>query len=88
VRELKFRLSALEKQMDVRFDAVNERFRSMDVKFRGIDERLQSMDQKNDARIHALLSAISESKAQTELSTFRLYSALSERVAVLEAQRS
>jgi hypothetical protein len=31
--------------------------------------------------------ALSESKAQIELNTFRLVAALSERVAVLEAQR-
>ncbi len=66
VRELKVRLSSLEKQIDVRFDA---------------------MDQKTDAQFKAIMSAIAESKAQAELTNMRVIAALSERVAVLEAQR-
>ena len=73
VRELKVRLSSLEKQMDVRFDAVDSRF--------------NAMEQKSDAQFRALMAAISESRAQSELSSVRAVSALSERVAVLEAQR-
>jgi mannitol/fructose-specific phosphotransferase system IIA component (Ntr-type) len=66
VRELKIRVASLEKQIDVRFDA---------------------MEQKQDAQFKALMAAIAESKAQAELSTMKLIAALSERVAVLEAQR-
>ena len=73
LRELKVNQAALEKQvaalekhMDVRFDA---------------------MDKKNDAQFKALLSAISESRAQAELTNLRVIASLSERVAVLEAQR-
>lgn len=80
VRELKVRVSSLEKQMDVRFDAV-------DSKFAAIENRFKAMDEKNDAQFRAIMAALSESKAQSELSTMRLIAALSERVAVLEAQR-
>jgi hypothetical protein len=73
VRELKVRLAALEKQMDVRFEAVERRF--------------DAADQKADARFDALMSAISESRAQAELTNLRVIVSLSERVAVLEAQR-
>jgi hypothetical protein len=73
VRELKVRLAALEKQMDVRFEAVELRF--------------DAADQKADARFDALMSAISESRAQAELTNLRVIASLSERVAVLEAQR-
>ena len=48
VRELKVRVASLEKQMDVRLDA---------------------MDQKIDAQFKALMAAMSESKAQAELTT-------------------
>ncbi len=73
VRELKVRVSSLEKQMDVRFDAVDVRF--------------NALEQKMDAQFNALLSAIGESKAQSELTTMRLITPLAERIAVLEAQR-
>jgi hypothetical protein len=74
VRELKVRVSSLEKQMDVRFDAVEQRFRAM--------------DQKSGAQFKAIMAAIGESKAQAELTSLRVVAALSERVAVLEAQRT
>ena len=73
VRELKVRVSSLEKQMDVRFDAVDGRF--------------NALEQKMDAQFDALLAAIGESKAQSELTTMRLIAPLAERIAVLEAQR-
>jgi capsule polysaccharide export protein KpsE/RkpR len=73
VRELKVRVASLEKQMDVRFDAVESRF--------------NALDQKNDAQFKAIMAAIAESKAQTELTNMRVIAARSERVAVLEAQR-
>jgi hypothetical protein len=66
VRELKVRVASLEKQMDLRFSA---------------------MEQTSDAQFKAIMAAISESKAQIELNHFRMVAALSERVAVLEAQR-
>lgn len=66
VREFKVRLTSLEKQMDVGFDAA---------------------EQKNDAQFKAIMAAIAESKAQTELTNMRMIVSLSERVAVLESQR-
>jgi capsule polysaccharide export protein KpsE/RkpR len=73
VRELKVRMTSLEKQNEVQFQAISQRF--------------DSSDEKHDAQFQALLSAIAESKAQAELSFLRVLSALSERVAVLESQR-
>ncbi len=79
VRELKVRVTSLEKQIDVRFNAVDQRFTS-------IDQRFNALDQKMDAQFRALLAAISESKAQADLSSMRLFASLSERVAVLESR--
>jgi hypothetical protein len=109
VRELKVRVSSLEKQMDVRFDAVDVRFGAVDVRFDALearvdtrfaamdarfdalearmDDRFHALDQKIDLRFDAILSALREFKAETELSSVRMVSALSERVAVLETQR-
>ena len=52
-----------------------------------MDVRFDAMEQKSDAQFKALMAAIGESKAQAELTNMRLIAALSERVAVLEAQR-
>jgi len=52
-----------------------------------MDVRFNALDQKNDAQFKALLAAIAESKAQAELTGMRIVASLSERVAVLEAQR-
>jgi hypothetical protein len=73
VRELKVRLTSLEKQIDVRFDAADQK---SDAQFKAIE-----------AQFKGVLAAISESKAQAELTNMRLIAALSERVAVLESQR-
>jgi hypothetical protein len=91
VRELKVRVSSLEKQMDVRFDSVDTRFHAVDIRFDALEEkmdtRFRALEQKMDAQFNALLAAIGESKTQSELVTMRLLAPLSERVAVLEAQR-
>ena len=84
VRELKVRVSSLEKQMDVRFDAVDVRFNALEQR---MDARFAALEQKSDAQFKALLAAAGESKAQSELVTMRLIAPLAERVAVLEAQR-
>ena len=73
VRELKANQAAMEKQI-----AALEKH--MDVRF-------NTADQKADARFDSLMSAISESRAQAELTNLRVIASLSERVAVLEAQR-
>lgn len=66
VRELKVLVTALQKQIDQRFDA---------------------QDQKSDVQFKALMAAFGEFKAQSELASIRVISALSERVAVLESNR-
>lgn len=90
VRELKARVSSLEKQMDVRFDAVDVRFDAVDTRFNALEQktetRFSALEQKMDAQFKAILAAIGESKAQSELITTRLLAPLSER-AVLEALR-
>jgi hypothetical protein len=73
VRELKANQAAMEKQI-----AALEKH--MDVRF-------NLADQKADARFDSLMSAISESRAQSEPTNLRVIASLSERVAVLEAQR-
>ena len=87
VRELKAnqaamekQIAALEKHMDVRFNTTDQK---MDARFEAMDSRFDAMD----ARFDALMSAISESRAQAELTNLRVIASLSERVAVLEAQR-
>ncbi len=91
VRELKVRVSSLEKQMDVRFDAVDVRFDAVDMRFNALeqkmDARFAALEQKSDAQFKAIMAAIGESKEQSELTTMRLITPLAERIAVLEAQR-
>jgi len=81
VRELKVRVASLEKQMDLRFDAADQK---SDSQFKSIAAQFQAIG----AQFQAVLAAIAESKAQVELNNFRMVAALSERVAVLEAQRN
>jgi hypothetical protein len=80
VRELKANQAAMEKQI-----AALEKH--MDVRFNTADQKSDARFDAVDARFDALMSAISESRAQSELTNLRVISALSERVAVLEAQR-
>lgn len=65
--------TSLQKQIDQRFDAQ--------------DKKVEAQNQKQEAQFRALMSALGEFKAQSELTTIRVISQLSERVAVLEAQR-
>jgi hypothetical protein len=73
LRQLKADLRSLEKLVEVRFDA--------------IESRMKSQESLAQARFDALLAAISDSKSQAELAAFRAVAPVSERVAVLEAQR-
>lgn len=52
VRELKVRVEGLDKRMDTRFAAVDSRF--------------ESLEKQTEANTKAILSAIAESKAQSE----------------------
>ncbi len=73
VREQKVRLESMDKRTDLRFEQVDKRF--------------DMLEQKMDTQFQAIMAAIRESRAQVELNNVRLIAALSERVAVLEAQR-
>jgi hypothetical protein len=73
VRELKVRVASLEKQIE-----------SLKAY---VDFRHNLSDEKSDAQFKALMAAISESRAQAELTGLRVLASLSERVAVLEAHR-
>ena len=80
--------SSLQKQIDQRFDAQSQK---TDAQFKALDQKtdaqFKALDQKTDAQFKALMSALGEFKAQSELTTIRVISQLSERVAVLEARR-
>ena len=76
--------SSLQKQIDQRFDAQDQK---TDAQFKALDQKLEAQSQKADAQFRALMSAFGEFKAQSELATIRVISQLSERVAVLEAHR-
>ena len=80
--------SSLQQEIHQRFDAQDKKteaqFRSLDQK---TEAQFRSLDQKTDAQFRALMSAFGEFKAQSELTTIRVISQLSERVAVLEAHR-
>jgi predicted phage gp36 major capsid-like protein len=99
VRELKIQVAALQKQMDQRFDALtkemDQRFEAQSKQFeqrfdaqsKEIDQRFEAQSRQSDAQFEALMAALREFKAQSELSSVRVIAALSERVAVLEARR-
>ncbi len=52
-----------------------------------IDQRFDSQRETSEAQFKALMAALGEFKAQSELANMRVIAALSERVAVLEASR-
>ena len=93
VRELKVRVAANHESLTEKIDSVAKRFDSkIDSLAERLDSRIDSLterlDSKMDAQFQALMAAISESKAQNELASYKLISALAERVAVLEARRA
>jgi hypothetical protein len=73
VQELKVLVTALQKQLDQRFDAHGQ--------------RADAHYQESDAQFKALMAALGQFKAQSELTNLRVITALSERVAVLEAHK-
>ena len=77
VRELKVRLAALEKQSETQYNSLEKKS----------DTQYNSLRDQQDANFKALLSALGESKAKQDLDTFKLITALTERVALLEAAR-
>ncbi len=102
VRELKARaealqieIASLQKQIDERFASAEStskaRFAAADARVNGLeakmDARFDALEAKMDARFDILLAAIRQSRAETELTSVKLFAALSERVAVLESQQ-
>jgi len=59
----------------------------MEYRFQAADQNIDARFGALEARLDAILSAISESRAQAELTGIRAIAALSERVAILEARR-
>jgi uncharacterized protein YecT (DUF1311 family) len=88
IAQINTRIDGLEKLMDTQYKALNDKMNAqskalndkMDTQFKAIDDKL-------NGQFKAIMSAIGESKAKGELETFRMISALSERVAVLESAR-
>jgi phosphate uptake regulator len=72
-------------------DVIAPDVRELKVRVTGLEKQSEtqynSLRDQQDANFKALMSAIGESKAKHDLDTFKLYSALSERVAALEAAR-
>ncbi len=54
---------------------------------KSVDDRFTSLERQSEAQFKAIMAAIGESRAQTELAAARAVAAVSERVAALEARR-
>ncbi len=78
------RFDAMDQKFTARLDASDEKFTS---RFDAMDQKAVLRDEKADAQFRALMAAFGEFRAQSELVTIRVVSQLSERVAMLEAQR-
>jgi predicted nucleic acid-binding Zn-ribbon protein len=72
-------LNSFAKEVDARFEGVDTRFKSVDSRFDSLEKQIDSMEKR-------ILSAIAESKAQTDLANMSEVYSLRERVAVLEAK--
>jgi len=84
VRELKTLVTNLQSQLTHVESSLQKQ---IDQRFEAQDKKAEAQNQKADAQFRALMSALGEFKAQSELTTIRVISQLSERVAVLEANR-
>jgi len=94
VRELKVRQVSFERLVDERFNSqaksFDERFNSltkgMDMRFSALEERFTLQGRQSEMQFKTLMSAISESKAQTDLAWVREFSDHRERIAVIESK--
>ena len=84
VRELKVRVSGVEKQLESLEKQMERRFTSLEKQS---EARFMSLERRSETQYQSILAAIAESKAQAELVSVRELARLGERVAVLEAQR-
>lgn len=83
-KHMEARFTAMEKQMDARFAAMQMQ---IDTCFVGIEAHFDALEARMDLQFRGILAAISESKMQAELTSVRLLSSLSERVAILQTRR-
>ncbi len=83
LREVKVVVAALQKQIDQRFEHIEQRF---DAQAKEMDHRFAAQSKQSDSQFKALMAAFGEFKAQSELASVRVIASLSERVAVLEAR--
>lgn len=69
-------------------DVIAPDVRELKVRMDGLDKRIDGLEKQIDANTKAILSAIAESKAQSELAAMGAIASLRERVAVLESKRN
>jgi hypothetical protein len=94
VRELKVRQASCERLVDEGFNSqaksLDERFNSltkeMDMRFSAREECFTLQATQSEIEFKTLMSAIPESKAQTDLAGVREFSDLRERIAVIESK--
>ena len=80
VRELKARMGALE----VRMTSLEARMSSLEDQ---VKVQFEALQRQSDAQFRALMAAIQQSRAESELATYKQFAALSERLSALEAHR-
>lgn len=72
-------------------DVIAPDVRELKVRVASIEKQMEtqynSLRDQQEANFKALLAAIGESKAKSDLDTYRLIAALTERVAALESAR-
>ena len=96
VRELKVRQASFERLVDERFNSrakvFDERSNSLtkerDMRFSALEESFPLQARPSEIGFKTLMSAISESKAQTDLAGVREFSDLREWVAVIESKHA
>ena len=81
------RISSVESNLDKRISSVESNLKEQIGSLeRHMREGFENSNTRADARFHALLAAINQGKAETELMVYKQVSALAERVTVLEAK--
>jgi len=85
------RIDGLESKLNTRIDGLENRFDSLEklvaTQYTGFREQLDSQNRSVLAALGEIKALIGESQALIKLDTLQKVSALSERVAVLEASR-
>ena len=80
MRELKARMGALE----VRMTSLEARMGSLEDQ---VKVQFEALQRQSDAQFRALMAAIQQSRAESELATYKQFASLSERLSALEAHR-